>query len=114
MPSRCKPAALLTSTRRQRWQFEKFAHPRIHDFTVASHHGFANDFILQVVLQLAVLHLVDKEISDVTGIHLARMVRDAAGQIDGANDRDAVFFNSFAGAREFAVSSALGSKINDD
>src|SRR3979490_2117816 len=77
------PPEIKLSAHRYR-QFEELAHPRVHDFAVVSHHGFANDFILQVVLQLAVLHLVDKEISDVTGIHLTRMVRDAAGQIDGA------------------------------
>src|ERR1700732_1600070 len=41
------------------------------------------------------------------------MIWNAAGQIDRTNDGDSMLNNRFAGAGELAISTTLGSKINN-
>src|ERR1017187_10069274 len=56
---------------------------------------------------------VGEEGGDVAGVHLAGMVGNAAGQVDGADNGHSVCFHGFAGAGEFAVTAALGGKVDD-
>ena len=57
---------------------------------------------------------VGKKCGEIAGVHLAGVVGNAAGQVDGTDDGDAVNFNGFSGAGEFAIAAALGGKIDDD
>src|SRR6202167_6572142 len=72
----------------------------------------ANDFVLKVQPQLAVLHQMQKKRAEVASVELAGMVRHAPGDVDPADDADAVLDHHFTGLSEFAVSAALGSQIN--
>src|SRR5580692_722799 len=105
---------LYTASRRQRWHLEEIAHAGVHHFSAIRDHGLADDFILQVQLQLAVFHHVEKERREVAGVHLAGVVGDAGGQVDGADNGYAMRLHGFAGAREFAVAAALGGQVDDD
>src|SRR5208282_2401591 len=99
---------------RQRRHLEKFAHACVHYFSAVRDHGLANDLVLQVQLQLAVLHHIKKKCCDVSGVHLAGMVRNAAGEVDVADDGDAVHDHRFSGPCQFAVAPALRGEVNDD
>jgi hypothetical protein len=57
--------------------------------------------------------MVEKR-GDVLGEHLARMGRQATGEIKKAYDRDAMANDSFPGNGEFAVATSLGRQIDDD
>src|ERR1700683_379230 len=101
------------SCRHQRRQLEELPHPRVYDFSAARDHRLANNLILQIKLELAIFHHVGKKRGDVAGIHLAGMVGNAAGQVDGADNRDAVFHNGFSHVSEFAIPATLGGEIDD-
>src|SRR5579864_1858601 len=101
------------SCRRQRRKLEKFPHAGIHDLSALGNERLAHDLVLQIQLQLAVLHHVSQIRHQVAGVHLAGMIRHAARQVDGADDRDAVRLHRFSHAGEFAVATALGSEINN-
>src|SRR3984957_7712958 len=79
----------LSNTRQGR-HLEKVPDAGTHYFATVGDHGLANNFILQVQLQLTFLHHVEQERGDVAGIHLAGVVRNAGGQVDGADDGDSV------------------------
>src|ERR1700722_5274130 len=103
----------LSNTRQGR-HLEKFADAGVYHFSAVGDHGLANNFILQVQLQLTLLHHVEQERGDVAGVHLAGVVRNAGGQVDGADDGDSVDHHCFSGARQFAVAAALGGEVDDD
>ena len=75
--------------------------------------SFAGDLVCPVELQLAVLDEVSDEGGHVAGVHLAGMIGNCAGDIDLAGDRDAVIDVGLAGTGQLAVSTALGSQIDD-
>src|SRR5205807_1903562 len=78
------------------------------------HHGLADNFVLHVQLQLAVFYQIQQECHQIAGVHLTGVIRDAAGQVDGADDRDSVFSHGFSHAGKFAVAATLGGQVNDD
>src|SRR6267154_1189918 len=98
----------LRTCRCQSRQFVKLPHSRIHDFTAARYHRLADNFILQIELQLAVFHHVGDKRRHIAGIHLAGVVGYAACQVNGADNRDAILVDHFADSREFANTTAFG------
>src|ERR1700689_1698295 len=56
---------------------------------------------------------MQKKRAEVASVELAGMVRHAPGDVDPADDADAVLDHNFTRLSEFAVSAALGSQIND-
>ncbi len=111
--SRNKARQPLSACRSQGRQFEEFADAGVDYFTTTRDQGFADDFVLQVQLQLAVLHHVGEEGRDVARVHLTGVIGDAAGEVDGADDGDAVRRHGFSVARQFAVAAALGGQVDD-
>src|SRR5580692_11401154 len=105
---------LYTASRGQGWHLEKIAHTGVHHFSAIRDHGLADDFILEVQLQLAVFHHIEQERGEIAGVHLAGVVGDAGGQVDGADDGYAISLHRFSGACEFAVAAALGREVDDD
>src|SRR6202020_643310 len=99
---------------RQRGHLEKFADAGVHHFSGVGHHSLANYFVLHVLLQLAIFHHIKKIVGEVAGVHLAGMIRNAAGEVDGADDGHAVLDDGLAGMSQLAVSSALRGEIDDD
>src|SRR6185437_14015454 len=103
----------LSTCRRQCWQLEKVANPRIYDLSSAGDHGFTNDFVLHVQLWLSVLHHVGEKRREIAGVHLAGMIRNAARQVDGTDDRDPAYVHRLPHAREFAVAAAFSRQVYD-
>ena len=79
-----------------------------------SNQRLADDFVIQVELQLAVLDQVQKERGYIARVHLAGMIWNTAGQVNGADDGYSVLDHGFASSREFTVSATLGGQIEDD
>src|SRR5437763_330976 len=84
-----------------------FPHPRMHDLALVRDESFADDLIVAIQRELTVLDQVFEKSRDVLGVHLTRVVRDCRGQVEGAEDADAVLFDGFAGLCQFAVAAAL-------
>src|SRR5580704_6199217 len=92
----------------QRRQLINFAQPGAYNFSTLGQKRFANDFVLLIDLKLALFDHVEKKRGNVFGVHLAGVIGNGAGKVDGADDGDAVFFHFFAGAGQFAIPAALG------
>src|SRR6267142_2824658 len=70
-------------------------------------------FIVPVDSQLALIDGGLEEVQQVARIHLAGVVGERGGQIDRADDFDALVHDSLAGAGELAVATLLGGDIHD-
>src|SRR5580704_9845701 len=60
-------------------QFVKFANSRIYNFTLPRDQSAANNFIIQIQTRLSFLHQMQKKRAQIAGVHLAGMIRHAAG-----------------------------------
>src|SRR5712691_3284728 len=104
---------LASRCRSRRRQLMKLTHSRVHDFAVVRDHCLPDNFVLQIELQFALFHQVREKRSHIAGKHLAGMVRNAARQIDSANNRHAVRLHRFAYPGEFAIASAFGGEVDN-
>jgi hypothetical protein len=95
-------------------QSKEFTHAGLHDFSVVGEQGFANDFVLQVEVEFLVFNQVQQKIGGVASVHLAGVVRNAAGHVNGTDDSDVVGDDGFAGLRDLAVAAPLGGEIDND
>src|SRR4029077_9629459 len=97
----------------QGWQLEKFAEAGVDHFAGLREQRVANDFVGGVELQLAIFDEVDEEGGKVARIHLTRVIRHGAGEIEPADDGDAVDVDFFSGLGELAIAAAFRSEIDD-
>src|SRR4029077_2984716 len=97
----------------QGWQLEKFAEAGVDHFAGLREQRVANDFVGGVELQLAIFDEVDEEGGEVARVHLTRVIGHGAGEIEPADDGDAVDVDFFSGLGDFAIAAALGSEVDD-
>src|ERR1700722_8994750 len=109
----CRFSVTSSHLNRQHRHFKKVPHPRVYNLSAVGNHRLADNLILRIQLQLAVFHHVKKKGHQVAGIHLARVIRHAAGKIDRADNDHPVCRYSLAGASEFAVSAALRRQVDN-
>src|SRR6266567_4730497 len=58
----------LSARWRQRQHFEEITYAGVHHFAATGDHGLANDFVLEIQLQLALFHHIEKESGDIAGV----------------------------------------------
>src|SRR6267378_4516262 len=104
---------LCASLGGQHGQLKKFAEAGVDHFAGVREERVANDFVGGVELQLAVFDEVEQEGSEIARVHLTRVIRHGAGQIEPADDGDAVDADFFSSLGELAIAAALGSEVYD-
>src|SRR5512142_1061053 len=82
-------------------------------FPALRYQGFADNLVLAVEMELAILHEIFEEGGDVLRVHLAGVVRDGRGQVERAVDADTTLVDDFAGTGEFAISPTLRRDIDN-
>src|ERR1019366_4127405 len=87
----------------QRRQSKKLANPGIHNLATMGEKSLANNFIREVQIQLLILDQVSQECSDVAGVHHARVIRHAGGQVDGSDNGHTMLFDGLAAFSDLAV-----------
>src|SRR5208282_1778963 len=92
---------------RQCGQSKKLANPGIHNLATVGEQSFANDFIPDVQIQLLIFDQVSQERSDVAGVHHARVIRHAGGQVDGSDNGHTVFYDGLAAFGDLAVAATF-------
>ena len=92
---------------------KKFANPGVDD--VASRRQSVSRMISssRSRLELAILHQVEQERTQVPRIHLAGVVGHRTGQVEPADDGDAVLDHTFTPARQLAVAPAFRGQVDD-
>src|SRR2546428_12069406 len=74
----------------------------------------ADDLVLEIEPQLSVLHDVPQKCREILRVHLARVPRQRAREVERAENRDAVAHDLGAGLGQLAVATRLSSEVNDD
>src|SRR5467141_2387480 len=97
----------------QHGQFKKFAEAGVDPCAGVREDRVANDFVGGVELQLAVFDKVDQERGEVARVHLTGVIGHGAGEIEPADDGDAVDADFFSGLGELAIAAAFRSEIDD-
>src|SRR6266851_4326102 len=101
---------LCASLGGQHGQLKKFAEAGVDHFAGLREEGVANDFVGGVELEFSIFHKVDQESGEIARVHLTRVIGHGAGQIEPADDGDAVDADFFSGLGELAIAAALGSE----
>src|SRR6185312_11620734 len=100
--------------RYQRGQPQAFPHACIYQFPALRQQRIPNNVVALRRTYLPILDQILEKRCQVLGIHLAGMIRRAAGQIDGPQNCHTVRLNSLSRLRQFTVSAALRRQIQDD
>src|SRR5437667_12791650 len=79
-----------------------------------SHARIADDLVLEIEPQLAVLHDVPEKYREILRVHLTRVPRQRAREVERAENRDAVAHDLGAGFGQLAVATRLSSEVDDD
>jgi len=78
------------------------------------HQCFADDFVFEVKLHLAIIGEVLEEGADIAGVHLTCVVRNSLRQVERSDDGDALHYDGFIGLGQLAVAAAFCRQVHDD
>src|ERR1039458_3375505 len=97
----------------QRGQSKKLADPGVHNLATAGEQSLANNLIFEGQIQLLIFDQMSQERGDVAGVHHARVIRHAAGQVDRSDNGHTMLDHGLAGFGDLAVAATFGGQIED-
>ena len=96
--------SLPFDTNRVSCRGQRTPHPSVDDLAARREQGLAHDLIASIESELSLLHQMDEKRAQVCRIHLAGVIGNGAGEVEPADDGDAVLDDA---ARPRLVSSQL-------
>ena len=87
---------------------------RPSDFAIANHGRTADNFILEIQLELFATTKQAKQLDQIVAVKGTGLGGEPAGQIGVAEDRHAMLDHLLVGAGQFTISAALGCEIHDN
>src|ERR1035437_7115250 len=94
--------------------FQRLDHARVDGLALMGHAGAADDLVVHVEMEGAVLDEEGEEVGDVARIELAGVAGDGDGQVERGEEGNPVVDLGFAGPGQLAVPSTGGCEVDED